>query len=855
MTCPFKVDDGKSKWDDESSPDHSKVGKKGKENEADRKREPERSVKVRESSRDRRKRRERSRSRSRDRHHEKSRRRTRSRSHSASDKRRPLSEKGSARTKSRRSRERSEDRSERKRRRSPKVSPKKLITRKSSASPSPPKTKEQSPSPSPPKSKKALSTKADKESESMKADKEAAASSPSVEKAAKKKKKEKIVGEEKAKKKKKKSKDKKKEKKAKEVDEDEQNGEPVGNTELVQNTVEKDTSPPATLDDPKCRKHRIDSGISIGSGEPPIDKKPEPVRSQSKVSDSLLSAPSLTSSQNSPDLQAEESGPCTTSIAQLNGDAPMSELPPASQVAEAKPVEEQAVLEQARSKGESKSPKKARSHRSSSAHERDVSRDRRIKPSEKRDRSPESRDRSPGNRGDRPYEKRIRRDRVADSRSRRDNRRAGSPDRSYYRRGRSNDRHYGRARSPDARARSPRRGSPPRRERSRRRSPFRRERSPAKPYEKSPDRRDRSEARWADQPDRVVVERSPEEQRFKPADGNEGVKSPEREPPTAAEAIEAKKSPEEKQEECETKRAASRNSTENRLLDIANSRGEALHDSRKGRHSRSPRREVSPRRDRHRDRRGRSPDRSRGGRFYGRRYSPRNRDLSRDRRDFRPRSRERDFPPRRYSRDDYRGPPPRYDDHYNRRFSSDHPPPPAVSSFDHLESWEDKVSSYLSKIGAGPILKELPRADGAAPTSVVPFDPSRPPPNTNMVPDYQSNYRDSAFPSQEYQEDQTVNKAYAAVKATVAAAEPYYSPARSAHEQPNATSVDDSLDRSSREREEAKPLTAKEKKRQEIAQRDIWRYVTGKLLEEPIFLKRKKKRAGSEEEGDLKVII
>ena len=832
----------KSKWEDEPSLDSSyedkRTPRKGKENETDRKREPERSVKVhkdtrRESSRDRTKRRDRSRSRSRDhhRHHDKPRRRSRSRS--LSRRRKPLSEKASDKLKVKSKRDnRSRDRSERKRNISPVESPKKSKVKKESQSPS-----------------------------------------PVEEKVEKKKKKTKVDGEEKVKKKKKKSKDKKKEKKEKAAEEEKNGKDDVitaENDDVITGDGDKDVNGKdyITSDhDPQSRKYRIDSGISVGSGER-TDKKlePEPVRSQSKVSDSLLSAPSLTSSQNSPDFQHDAQS-------LLGGELVVPEAPFSGIGKDVRGTGDDDLNmppEQPKSK-KSKSHKSSKEKSRSAVHEKEASveqeaRSLEKRESEKRERSLDHKDRSPDRR-ERPYEKRVRRDRDFDVRGggrrdydsrTRDYKRGATPDRYHHRRPRSVDRRYKspirRNRTPDRRERSPRKyeRSPLRRERSPRRldrSPERRERSPRR-LERSPERRarspradspvrqERSPRGFERTPERLVVERSLDESQDKPIE-TEAI-SPDK---LAEEGI----STDGKVSTSEDMRPTSRNSTTQRLMDIAGSGDNLIKSEEPAYPERaaklSPRRDLSPRSSRPRDsfdRRGRSPDRFRG-RPYSCRYSPRDRhDRSRERRDFRPRSRERDYPPRRFSRDvDYREP--RHDNRFNRRFSADQQTRP----YDRNESWEDKVSDFICKIGAAaPVLRELPREDGV----VAAFDPSRPPP-IPIVPEHQSTYRDAAFPSfpsPNIQDDLALSKP------TIVSG-PRYSPEWSGAEIHTAVSVDDSFDRSSRERD-SKPLTAKEKKKQAIKEQEIWQYVANKLLDDPIFIKRKKKRAGSEEEEDMKVI-
>ena len=132
---------------------------------------------------------------------------------------------------------------------------------------------------------------------------------------------------------------------------------------------------------------------------------------------------------------------------------------------------------------------------------------------------------------------------------------------------------------------------------------------------------------------------------------------------------------------------------------------------------------------------------------------------------------------------------------------------------------------------------------------------SRPPPLPALVPDHQSNYYDDAFP-------RPVEGGFdpaalfppvpaAPVEPTIARA-PQYSPDYTAYEIHTAVSVDET--RESRERE-VKPLTNKEKKRLELGQREIWRYVAARLMEDPVFLRRRKKRADSEDKEDLKVCL
>jgi len=142
-------------------------------------------------------------------------------------------------------------------------------------------------------------------------------------------------------------------------------------------------------------------------------------------------------------------------------------------------------------------------------------------------------------------------------------------------------------------------------------------------------------------------------------------------------------------------------------------------------------------------------------------------------------------------------------------------------------------------------LRELPRDQNS-----LSFDPSRPPPisSSNVVPEHTSNYYDSSFPVP-HDTDPATGLPYPAVSyEPTIAREPRSSRTPEIH---TAVSVDETAaERSSKERD-LKPLTNKEKKRMEIAGREIWKYVAVKLQSDSIFLKKKKKRADSEEE-DMK---
>ena len=61
-------------------------------------------------------------------------------------------------------------------------------------------------------------------------------------------------------------------------------------------------------------------------------------------------------------------------------------------------------------------------------------------------------------------------------------------------------------------------------------------------------------------------------------------------------------------------------------------------------------------------------------------------------------------------------------------------------------------------------------------------------------------------------------------------------------------------ERVSRERE-MKPLSAKEKKRLDMGQKEVWQYVGRKIFTDKVFLRRRKKKGSSSEEDkeELKV--
>jgi hypothetical protein len=54
----------------------------------------------------------------------------------------------------------------------------------------------------------------------------------------------------------------------------------------------------------------------------------------------------------------------------------------------------------------------------------------------------------------------------------------------------------------------------------------------------------------------------------------------------------------------------------------------------------------------------------------------------------------------------------------------------------------------------------------------------------------------------------------------------------------------------SRERDQQKPLTAKEKRRLEMGQKEVWQYVGRKIFTDKIFLRRRKKKGSSSPEED-----
>jgi hypothetical protein len=70
-----------------------------------------------------------------------------------------------------------------------------------------------------------------------------------------------------------------------------------------------------------------------------------------------------------------------------------------------------------------------------------------------------------------------------------------------------------------------------------------------------------------------------------------------------------------------------------------------------------------------------------------------------------------------------------------------------------------------------------------------------------------------------------------------------------------AVCVDEEQERSSRERE-LRPLSAKEKKRLDMSQKEVWQYVGRKIFTDKIFLSRRKKKATfspEEDKEELKV--
>ena len=788
----------RSRWDEDnksSTEEYSRDSKKhrNKENKKSEKRDEYKREARRSESRERRRR---SRDPSRDRHE---------RSHhspvSSSASRKPLKEKMSEK------RDRSRDRSERKRKLSPKESPKKVKQRKSH-------------------------------------------SVSSVEITPKKKKKSAVDSEEKVKKKKKKKTKDKKLSKKKSKSED------IPTEELTEKIIAE-----TDFQDPKGRKSRVDSGISTGSvlnGET-LERKLESVsrRAESKVSDSPLSGTSLSLSpseanQNSPTLEkdnlvkehaeiltetpkvAEESKQVerkdkkkvkknnkkteneSENTDQLDSGSPMKKEDEEKRgkhkhIVESKERNEEKRDHSRSNKDYSRSPVKKEKH--GDRRERTPSRKRERTPTKRRERTPiRRRDRTPIRRDGTP----SRRDRTPSRRDRIPSRRERTPSK--------------RERTPSKREKTPLRNvdrsnrSPKRREGSLTEAVSNTVISPKK-QETSGMKVDHETAKQSET--QIDPIRSTEESVTQPRNENAENASQS----TATEEAEPKTNSciEDRLMEIAGKTERTPIKERRHTVDEVDPRrnGRDRRDSRERRDYRSFK-SRSPHGSRTRDvdsrhRRLRSPDRRRD---LDRRSPRQRRDRSRDWRDRERYSREREYGDRRYESRDY-----------SRRYSTD-----TRETGTRASSWEDKVQEFISKIGVTSNLRELPR-DKREP--LADFDPSRPPP-LNLVPEHQSNYIDSAFPTVDYSSEHA-SHIPPFFEPSIARG-PQYSPDPEIH---TGISVDESLKRSSRERD-LKPLSNKEKKRMEIAQKDIWKYVAGCLMQDRIFLKRKKKRADSEEE-DLKV--
>ena len=275
--------------------------------------------------------------------------------------------------------------------------------------------------------------------------------------------------------------------------------------------------------------------------------------------------------------------------------------------------------------------------------------------------------------------------------------------------------------------------------------------------------------------------------------------------------------------------------------------------------------------------------------------------------EYRPRRGDRYSQQREYDR--------RYSCEYSRQPSTASLADPSVAS--GLD-WTEKVQIFIEATRTSTNLVELPRDTGITSGVMPSFDPSKPPPllmASNPVPDYAAvaAYSDPTVPSLDgtsslvtpdiaamytpYQHSQSRSlvgpstqlvvlptstsslkslspreSRYDAVISTdslssSAGREPIATVMRAPHpvssgtvyaaEIHTAVCFDERAaeeERVSRERE-MKPLSAKEKKRLDMGQKEVWQYVGRKIFTDKVFLRRRKKKGSSSEEDkeELKV--
>ena len=203
----------------------------------------------------------------------------------------------------------------------------------------------------------------------------------------------------------------------------------------------------------------------------------------------------------------------------------------------------------------------------------------------------------------------------------------------------------------------------------------------------------------------------------------------------------------------------------------------------------------------------------------------------------------------------------------------------ASAAFADGGSWEAKVDDFMSKIGADvATLKASRDATMAAPS----FDPSVPPPppttsSMGMPPEHThsggSGYADMSYASYNstsgvggLPDHYTSSNGYPAgldLPPPVTISSDPHLLNTSQTESSEYMSVDSPQvhnglmpaadERASAEKEPAKPMTAKEKKLHDTMQKEIWQYVADKVLLDPYFLKRRKKKAENADDEDLKV--
>merc|ERR1719228_734431 len=265
---------------------------------------------------------------------------------------------------------------------------------------------------------------------------------------------------------------------------------------------------------------------------------------------------------------------------------------------------------------------------------------------------------------------------------------------------------------------------------------------------------------------------------------------------------------------------------------------------------------------------------------HGKKYDPRRR--SRDREPRRRRSRERDLKDeidelkrermRARSRSRERRRHSDYDRYGRRSFGRPGRYSPRSSRLTSPSSWEDKVESFLQNTSTSSTLVEI-TSSGLLPQD---FDPSKPPPNLSVVPpDYAlTEYSDPILtpstPSQpirlltDVQTGQLIPQP-ALTSASDASYQPSYQPPPTLPPPDYEQTVDITIAKepqaiqenlpvdefaamnalnqeTEKSRKDNKPLTLKEKKKLEKSRKEIWQFVAKKLMADPVFCNKVKKK-------------